>query len=376
MKILILSGNMGGGHNTAAKAIMQKAEEKGHTAVMIDTLMFLSPATSNMLSKIYSQTAIHSPKLLGVGSLIADKTTEMDIKTGSYSVLYEIMKHPAKWIYSFIKDNAFDVVIATHIFAGQALSYIKHEYMPKLKTGIVITDYAMLQFLSDTALDAYFAPHKYLVPIYEEAVPGRKVLPTGIPVAKKFAQKTEKSKAREILGLPEKGGLVLIMCGSFGFGNVGSVIKSLMATLSEDCHIVVLCGRNQKLITKLGNEYGESGRVIPLAFTDKVDVYMDACDVLITKPGGLSVTEAAVKEIPLILSKPIPGWEENNVLFFSILGMSDTSSKPKDIALLANELITNKDRAAEMIEKQREHINKNAADDILKFFEENSEKIW
>ena len=161
------------------------------------------------------------------------------------------------------------------------------------------------------------------------------------------------------------------MCGSFGFGNVGSVIKSLMATLSEDCHIVVLCGRNQKLITKLENEYGESGRVIPLAFTDKVDVYMDACDVLITKPGGLSVTEAAVKEIPLILSKPIPGWEENNVLFFSILGMSDTSSKPKDIALLANELITNKDRAAEMIEKQREHINKNAADDILKFFEEN-----
>ena len=371
MKILILSGNMGGGHNTAAKAIMQKAEEMGHTAVMIDTLMFLSPATSNMLSKIYSQTAIYSPKLLGVGSFLADKTTAHDIKTGDYSVLYEMMKHPAKWIYRFIRDNSFDVVIATHIFAGQALSYIKSEFMPELKTGLVITDYAMLQFLSDTALDVYFAPHKYLVPVYEEAVPGRRVLPTGIPVAEKFAQKTEKAKAREMLGLPPKGGLILIMCGSFGFGNVGSVIKRLTEIVSEDCRIVVLCGRNQKLITKLEDTYGKSGKVIPLAFTDKVDIYMDACDVLITKPGGLSVTEAAVKEIPLILSKPIPGWEENNVLFFSVLGMSDTSSKPKDIALLANALITDKARAAEMIEKQREHINKNAATDIIGFFEKN-----
>ncbi len=366
MKILILSANMGGGHNTASRAIMQRAQQMGHTAVMIDTLMFVSPQTSHALSKIYSNMAIYSPRLLGVGSAVADVTTEIDILTGYRSMLYSAMKHPAKWIHTFIEENGFDCVIGTHIMAGEALTYIKKEFMPNLKAGLLITDYTMLQFLSDTNLDFYFSPHEYLNPIYERAVPGAKVIATGIPVAEKFALKTPKDEARKMLNLPGEGDIVLIMCGSFGFGNVLSVIKCLVSKLDESAHIVVLCGRNEKLIGRLEERYGKGGQVIALSYTQKVDVYMDASDILITKPGGLSVTEAAVKEIPLILSKPIPGWEEENVEFFSLLGMSESSSKPKDIANLGASLLSDKQKAAQMVEKQRQHINKNAAEDIIR----------
>lgn len=369
MKILILSTNTGGGHNTAAKAILNQAERMGHQAIMIDHLMFASPKTSNMISNIYAKTAMHTPIVIQAGAHIADKITERDNKTGNISLIYKYMEKPAERIYKFVKDNGFDCVIATHIFAAQAMTYIMKKYNPPIKTGFVMTDYTMQQFMPETALDIYFTPHESLAQNLRSYMPDKHFISTGIPVSDKFTQKTPKAEAKKMLNLYKYENNVLIMTGSMGFGKTDDIIEALDNILPSDTGIVVLCANNTKLKKMLQNTYGTKSRLKAVGFTDKVDIYMDACDILITKPGGLSVTEAAVKEIPLILSSPIPGWEEKNVEFFSLFGLGENSSKPKELAQYTKELLEDKEKSADMLTKQRKHINKNAAYEIIQYME-------
>ena len=96
---------------------------------------------------------------------------------------------------------------------------------------------------------------------------------------------------------------------------------------------------------------------------------MDAADVLFTKPGGLSSTEAAVKRIPIIHTTPIPGWEEDNIEFFRKHGLSLSGSSAEDLVTHALWLLGNPWAREEMMSHQEQVINRFAARDILTYIE-------
>ena len=96
----------------------------------------------------------------------------------------------------------------------------------------------------------------------------------------------------------------------------------LARRLKENEEIVVICGNNKKLEETLKRELRRDRRVRILGFTEQVAEYMEACDVIFTKPGGLSSTEAAVSRIPIIHTNPIPGCENRNLEFFEERHMS------------------------------------------------------
>ena len=114
----------------------------------------------------------------------------------------------------------------------------------------------------------------------------------------------------------------------------------------------------------------EGGQVRALPYTERVGEYLDASDVLVSKPGGLSSTEAAVKEIPLVHMAPLPGWEEDNVRFFTARGMSLTGEGSGEMAAAAARLLSDPAAAERMCACQRREINKHAASDILDALEE------
>ena len=157
------------------------------------------------------------------------------------------------------------------------------------------------------------------------------------------------------------------MTGSMGYGDIADIVWELRGLLPENAVLLALCGSNDKLRANLGEEFADYPALRPLGYTDKVGLYMDAADLLITKPGGLSTTEAAVKEIPLVHATPIPGWEEDNVLFFTSLGMSRTGSNPQEMAQTAVSLLFDQAAREEMIRAQRTQINKFAARDIVNY---------
>ena len=102
-------------------------------------------------------------------------------------------------------------------------------------------------------------------------------------------------------------------------------------------------------------------------YTTRVSEYMDAADVLISKPGGLSSTEAAVKEIALVHMSPLPGWEEENVRFFVKHGLSLSGRSAAENAAAAVKLLSSGAEREHMHSCQRQEINKYAARDIIEY---------
>ena len=110
---------------------------------------------------------------------------------------------------------------------------------------------------------------------------------------------------------------MLIMSGSMGFGDAGALIRGLVQRYADSISIVLLGGSNRQLKESVRMEFGGRENVTVVDFTPLVSLYMDAADLLLTKPGGLTTTEFAVKNIPAILTRPIPGCETKNSEFFA-----------------------------------------------------------
>ena len=151
------------------------------------------------------------------------------------------------------------------------------------------------------------------------------------------------------------------MTGSMGFGDIGPMVERLLAEDGE-AHVIVLGGNNAAMKDRLRADFSATGRVTVCDFTREVDLYMDACEVLFTKPGGLTSTEAAVKNIPLVHTKPIPGCETCNAQFFRERGMSVWCGGPEDMGAALR-------LAADAEERERmrvcqDGINKRACEDI------------
>ena len=130
------------------------------------------------------------------------------------------------------------------------------------------------------------------------------------------------------------------MTGSMGFGDILPLPERLCAA-GPDVQVLVLTGSNQELKEKLEARFGGSGRVRAVGFTDQVPLYMAASDVLLSKPGGLSSTEAAVFGIPLVHTDPIPGCETRNAAFFQERGMSLRAQGTEEIVQTTVSLMNN-----------------------------------
>ncbi len=361
MKVLILSCNTGQGHNSAGRALMEELSSRGIHADMRDALAFDSQFTSKMVCGIHAKASLHIPKLLGAGIQVAHLIDKTKVK---HSPCYIANLPSAGSLYEFIKKGGYDTVVIPHVFPSETLTHIRKKHPElRIRTYFVGTDYAYPPFLHDTDLDAYIIPHPDLVESFvSSGIPKEKIFPLGIPVAKTFSEHMEKEKARKKLGLPENENIALIMTGSMGFGNTEALVHELLARC--DATLLVMGGNNTRMKERLRTKYEGQARLRVLDFTREVSLYMDASDLLFTKPGGLSSTEAAVKGIPLLHTSPIPGWEEENIRFFRAHGFSGYGKNAEELALKALFLLANPHKSEEMRAKQERGISKTAAKDI------------
>ena len=154
------------------------------------------------------------------------------------------------------------------------------------------------------------------------------------------------------------------MTGGVGCGNAGEICRALLAQ-NKELYICVLTGKNAAMFDDIRSSFAESS-VRAVSFTDKVNVFMNAGDVLITKPGGLSSTEAATANIPFVALITIPGCEEKNAAFFSSRGLCVTALSPLQAAEQAAALVADEDRCEAMKASQRAVLPQNAAQEIAK----------
>ena len=210
----------------------------------------------------------------------------------------------------------------------------------------IATDYTCIPFTEETDCDYYVIPgEKQIAEFRKRRIPAEKLLPFGIPVAMACDTDLTKQQARQALGLSEDLVYILLTGGSIGAGNIEETIRSLLRYLKKSGKqgkIIAVCGSNDKLYDRLQAAYGE--KLVLLHRTRQMALYMRACDLFLSKPGGLSSTEAAVLHVPYIQIAPIPGCETKNMQFFAKNGMSIAVKHPSlQLKRAVNKLLREED---------------------------------
>ena len=151
-------------------------------------------------------------------------------------------KLDSKNILRLVERERYDVIIATHIIAAESLTVLKKdEFLLTTPCIYINTDYTCVPFEEDVNCDRIIIPHKDLAEdFYSRNIPREKLLPFGIPVRDAFRQKTDRSEARRILGLPDDKPILLLMSGSMGFGGLETMTAALYEKFRRGVRIIVL----------------------------------------------------------------------------------------------------------------------------------------
>ncbi len=352
MKILILSCNTGQGHNSCAAALQSFALERGDECVIADALSFISENTSEAVSKLHTAVYRKVPEIFDIGYAYCDKHPNL-FKEGT--MVRKLISAVAEPLVKYIRDSVFDAVICPHIFP--ALMLIGET---DIKKYFLNTDYSVCPCVGICDCDGYFIPDESLRGEFIRAgVPDEKIISSGIPVHEKFKIKLDKAEAKRFLGIAEGKRHLLMACGSMGCGPLGEMAEYI-ENCGTDIHATIICGSNEKLRESLIKK--NYSHVTAVGYTDKIPLYMDSADLYLTKPGGITVTESALKGTPLALINAVAGCETANYNFFGGHGAAICDDDPKEMIRKCQSVIFDDER----LEKLSDCISRLAHPDACK----------
>lgn len=324
MRVLILSCNTGGGHNSCGTAIRKACEEQGDTCELQDALQFVSGRLSRFLSWGHTTVYRHIPWLFRRGYSYAEKHPRM---LSDDSPVYKLLTGGTRQLYSFLAGGGYDAVICTHVFSGLLLRQTLREYPLSLKTAFVATDYTCSPGVAKCEADVYFIPSGRLAEEFVAGgVPAHKLVASGIPVDARLYGHRDKARARKALGIHPEHTHLLMMCGSMGCGPMKKMTRLLSRRLEPDQELSVICGTNRKLQEALESLYKDRPNIHIHGYVKDMAALMDSADLYLTKPGGLSVSEAMVKRLPMVLIDAVAGCEGYNLRYF--VGMGGAATAP------------------------------------------------
>lgn len=357
MKVLILTCHTGDGHNSAAYAMAREFEARGWDYEIADPIGIRSKRAERTVCACYNGLIRRTPRAFGMVYHAGGAVSRLPLK----SPVYYANKVRAKEIEDYVEKGGYDAILCTHLFGMEVLTALRRKGFALPAYGIM-TDYTCIPFFRETELDGYFIPHPDLTAeMVAKGLPKEKLYPTGIPVDGKFREEISLQAARTALGLPLDRKIAVIMTGGVGCESMASLCTEVCKAVGEDGEILVLVGRNEKLACML-HETCPNVHTVP--FTSQVHLYMKAADVVLSKAGGLSSTEAAVAGVPLVHLKAIPGCESCNAEFFSRKGLSVATASDQKAAAAAVHILTHPSVGEEMKQAQRREINSFAARDI------------
>lgn len=366
MRVLILSCNTGEGHNSCGKAIQEAFQTRNIECEMEDALRFVSPKFSKVMSWGHTKMYRYAPKLFRSGYQYAEVHTGIFEEQAS---IYKMLTSGTEQLHQFIQTEKYDTIICPHVFSALMVTDVLRQYHPELRTCFVATDYTCSPSCGESTLDAYFIPDSSLMDEFASCgVPREKLIASGIPVRKEFFIPGDKAAARQRLGLHSDCRHLLIMSGSMGCGPIRKLVKLLGERLPADCHISVICGTNYRLKKKLEQDHADQPRIHMYGFRKDISMMMDSADLYLTKPGGISTSEAARKKLPMVFVDAVAGCETYNLRFFVDQGAAVTADTPEELAELTLSLLSDSEKLNKMSAAFRGDSVKSSAELICDYF--------
>lgn len=364
MRVLILTITAGQGHHAAGKSISDALERRGAEVLTIDVYKEINRLLYDGVNQGYLLSTKYTPSAYRHFYTMFENRE----KSSKYSISTLVNMLLSNKFEPFIEGFDPDTIICTHIFSAQLINEFKRQgrYTKVPALGIV-TDYTIHPFWQDVPYVEYIDLASDL--LYNKAIcrgiEQERLCSFGIPVQEKFSKKIPQAEARKMLGIPVEKQVALVMAGSMGYGNMTGIVEEI-ESLGMDLSILAVCGNNTRQKKKL-LDVGVRENLHVFGFVDNVDVMMDAADCIITKPGGLTVTEAMAKKLPMILVNPIPGQEERNVDFLLNNGIALAVNKAFTIDDAVYFLFKCPGRLESIAERLEQLARPNASSDIAEF---------
>lgn len=368
-KILIFYASYGGGHLSAANSI-KECLETNYTNIqieVIDCIRYINRMLNKVTTGAYNEMAKDIPNLWG-------KVYAGSQKGLLSSVSKETNKLMARKLFKLIIEYKPDLIISTHPFSTQMVSYLKRKGYLNCELATILTDFSMhTQWLVGHEYGNYFfvANDKMREQLINYGVKENKIYVTGIPLSSKFKRKIDNKETFKLFNLnPEKKTILFFGGGEFGLGKEKTVqiLDALIRSIPE-YQIVAISGKNEKMKKKFEEvvkyENAEE-RVRVLEFTDKVPELMRISTMVVTKPGGLTTSESLASGLPMLVISPIPGQEEENAQFLEEKGVGIWIKKDQNPDEIIKNLFNDEDKINQMREKVKELAKKDSTENICK----------
>ena len=311
MNTLILSCNTGEGHNACARAIREYYELMGETCEIRDALAFVSEEISRLVAKGHVLIYRRFSSVFGWGYEYAQRHRD---SFDEDSRLYHFFARGTESLYQYIAENNFNKIICTHPFAALMVTELRHRCGLKVDTAFVATDYTCCPGVDSTKLDTYFIPDAALSDEFITCgIPADKLCPSGIPIRQEFYTRCDRKQAKENCGIDPTHKHIVMACGSMGCGPMEDLSERIAPERGDTMELTVICGTNEKLRENMEKIHGGNPRVHIRGFVKDMPLLLDSADVYVTKPGGLSVSEAMAKGAFMVLVNAVGGCESYNL---------------------------------------------------------------
>ena len=308
----MLSVSAGAGHVRAADAVVKAASTA--KPPLIATHLDLLTLVPKDFRKLYGEQYIRLvEKLPQLWSYLYSKTDRpsRDSLVGQLKRAAE--KLNTRKLNAEIERLAPDVILCTHFLPAELLSRQKSKGRSLPPLWVQVTDFDVHALWVHSHVDRYcVANEEVAFRLADRGVPRERITVTGIPVMPQFSAPLDRAICAGELGLKPETFTVLMMAGGAGVGGLDTLAERVLR-LPDPPQLVALAGRNAELLQRLkALARQHPGKLFPLGFTTTVERVMTAADLVVTKPGGLSVSECLAKQRPMLLVSPIPGQEERN----------------------------------------------------------------
>jgi processive 1,2-diacylglycerol beta-glucosyltransferase len=361
-RILILSVAIGAGHLKTGEALCRTYQESFQgEACHLDFLRYALPRISGLVETTYDLTTKYIPPL--------------------YKWLYYLEDHPQSLLQSWesriaihrycqmIQQFQPDAIIATHSFPAVVASQMFSRF--PIPNAVVLTDYISHHIWVNPNTQLYFVAHAGMVDELKAAgVSTEQIKVTGIPVRPAFKKSFCKQKLRQHWGLDPDRFTVLLMNGGQAIGPMARVIRDL-SEFRGKMQLIVITGNNQRLYEKLPHYLRKldlAGIVLP--FVANMEEYMAGSDLLISKAGGLTVTEALCIGLPMVVVKPTPGQEDGNTRFLEKCGAGVYVKRKNSLAGIIRDLLGDPAKLEQMHQWALQVAKPDATEAILSTIEE------
>lgn len=361
MKFLIFTVSCGGGHNQAAQSLKEKIEKNGDSVIVFDLFEALnSKFRKTFVEKRFEILVSKFPSLYDIGYFMSDKFSinQNDIFNKM------LLSNKSNLILELVEKEKPDVIISTHAFATKLFSMLNEKNNFDFVFIQIVTDFVAHKMYFDKYVDGYIVGSEHTKQKFiENGFDPNIVRDYGIPVKEEFAtnNKTKISKPN-----------ILIMGGSLGSDKIINVLNVILKS-NLDLTLTVVCGKNEKLYKKIYRKFENeinNGKVILYGFTNKISEIMDNSVLLISKPGGLTVSEAINKNLPIIIPFSYPGQEKDNVHFIVDHNLGLKTNNLNELTSKIDDLLKNPDEYNKLTTNMK-NISKNySIEKIIDFAKE------